>query len=107
MPASARPVAPAERSPSSLPVYGNYNEPDLGEDLIAVLEHNQIRVTLVDKEQCCGMPKLELGDLKVVDKAKQANIPALAKMVEQGWDIIAPVPSCVLMLHQELPLLFP
>ena len=45
------------------------------------------------------MPKLELGDLKVVDKAKQANIPALAKMVEQGWDIIAPVPSCVLMLH--------
>ena len=86
--------------------FGNYNEPDLGEDLIKVLEHNQIEVTLVPREQCCGMPKLELGDLKAVEKAKQANIPVLAKMVGQGWDIIAPVPSCVLMLRQELPLMF-
>ena len=87
--------------------FGNYNEPDLGEDLIAVLEHNQVAVTLADTERCCGMPKMELGDLKAVEKAKQANIPGLAKMAQQGWSIIAPVPSCVLMLRQELPLLFP
>ena len=87
--------------------FGNYNEPDLGQDLIAVLRHNDIAVTLVPKERCCAMPKLELGDLRAVEKAKQTNIPPLARMVEQGWDIIAPVPSCVLMLRQELPLLFP
>ncbi len=87
--------------------FGNYNEPDLGEDLIKVLEHNQIAVTLADWEQCCGMPKLELGDLQVVERAMRANIPGLAARVEQGWDIMAPVPSCVLMLRQELPLLFP
>ena len=87
--------------------FGNYNEPDLGEDLIAVLEHNQVAVALADTERCCGMPKMELGDLQAVEKAKQANIPGLAKMAEQGWSIIAPVPSCVLMLRQELPLLFP
>ncbi len=87
--------------------FGNYNEPDLGDDLIAVLRHNDITVTLVPKERCCGMPKLELGDLRAVEKAKQTNSPQLARMVEQGWDIIAPVPSCVLMLRQELPLLFP
>jgi len=28
-------------------------------------------------------------------------------MVDEGWDLIAPVPSCVLMFKQELPLLFP
>ena len=87
--------------------YGNYNEPHIGEDLIAVLEHNGIPVTLVSKEQCCGMPKLELGDLDAVKRSKEANIPMLAKMVDAGYDIIAPVPSCVLMFKQELPLMFP
>jgi len=87
--------------------YGNYNEPHVGEDLVAVFEHNGIPVTLAEKEQCCGMPKLELGDLESVEAAKNANIPVLAKLVDEGWDIVAPVPSCALMFKQELPLMFP
>jgi glycerol-3-phosphate dehydrogenase subunit C len=87
--------------------YGNYNEPHIGEDLISVFEHNGIPVTLVEKEQCCGMPKLDLGDLETVARAKEANIPVLVKLVDAGWDIVAPVPSCVLMFKQELPLMFP
>jgi Fe-S oxidoreductase len=87
--------------------YGNYNEPQIGEDLIAVYEHNDIPVRIVEKEQCCGMPKLELGDLEAVARAKEANIPILAKLVSEGWDIVAPVPSCVLMFKQEIPLMFP
>ena len=87
--------------------YGNYNQPELVEDLVAVLEHNGIEVTLVPKERCCGMPKLELGDLEAVAAAKDANIPVLARMIDEGWDIIGPVPSCVLMFKQELPLMFP
>ncbi|MEQ6341834.1 MAG: heterodisulfide reductase-related iron-sulfur binding cluster [Gammaproteobacteria bacterium] len=87
--------------------YGNRNEPQIGMDLITVLEHNGIPVTLAQKEQCCGMPKLELGDLEAVERAKEANIPVLARLVDEGWDIVAPVPSCVLMFKQELPLMFP
>ena len=87
--------------------YGNRNEPIIGEDLAAVFRHNGIPVTLAAKEQCCGMPKLELGDLESVEKAKNANIPVLAQLVDQGWDIVAPVPSCALMFKQELPLIFP
>ncbi len=87
--------------------YGNYNEPHVGEDLVAVFEHNAIPVTIADSEQCCGMPKLELGNLEAVERAKDANIGALVKLVDDGWDIIAPVPSCVLMFKQELPLMFP
>jgi glycerol-3-phosphate dehydrogenase subunit C len=87
--------------------YGNYNEPHLGEDLAAVFEHNGIPVSQLDQERCCGMPKLELGDLKSVAAAKAANIPALARAVDEGWDILAPIPSCVLMFKQELPLMFP
>ncbi|MCU7834798.1 MAG: Fe-S oxidoreductase [gamma proteobacterium symbiont of Taylorina sp.] len=87
--------------------YGNRNEPAIGEDLVAVFEHNNIPVTLAAKEQCCGMPKLELGDLEAVEQAKNVNIPELLKLVDKGWDIVAPVPSCALMFKQELPLLFP
>ncbi len=87
--------------------YGNHNEPHVGEDLVAVFEHNEIPVTIAEKEQCCGMPKLELGNLEAVEKAKDANIPVLAKLVDEGWDIVAPVPSCALMFKQELPLMFP
>ena len=87
--------------------YGNYNEPQIGEDLIAVFEYNGIPVMLAGNERCCGMPKLELGDLEAVARAKEVNIPVLAKLVDDGWDIVAPVPSCVLMFKQELPLMFP
>jgi len=87
--------------------YADRNEPGLGKDLIAVLEHNGIPVTLAEKERCCGMPKLELGDLVSVKRAREANVPVLAALVDAGWDLMALVPSCVLMFKQELPLLFP
>ncbi len=87
--------------------YANYNEPDVGEDIVRVLEHNEIPVTIASRERCCGMPKLELGDLDAVERAMEVNIPELARLVDDGWDIVASVPSCVLMFKQELPLLFP
>ncbi|MDH3645184.1 MAG: heterodisulfide reductase-related iron-sulfur binding cluster [Gammaproteobacteria bacterium] len=87
--------------------YGNRNEPELGEDLISVFEHNGIPVRLSAMERCCGMPKLEQGDLEAVNRLKEINIPTLAQLVDDGWDITAPIPSCVLMFKQELPLLYP
>ena len=87
--------------------YGNYNEPEIGEDLIRVFEHNNIPVMLAQKTHCCGMPKLELGDLDAVTAAKDTNIAILAQLVDDGWDIVTPIPSCTLMFKQELPLMFP
>jgi glycerol-3-phosphate dehydrogenase subunit C len=87
--------------------YGNYNLPTLGDDFARVYEHNGIHIDIVPKEACCGMPKFELGDLDTVNELKEVNIPVLAKLVDQGYDLIAPIPSCVLMYKQELPLLYP
>ena len=87
--------------------YGNRNHPAIDTDLVDVFEHNGIPVALAKKETCCGMPKLELGDLESVQKAKEINIPILAAMVDDGWDIVTPIPSCTLMFKQELPLMFP
>jgi Fe-S oxidoreductase len=87
--------------------YVNYNEPGIGHDLLKLLAHNEVPATLVEKEACCGMPKLELGDLEAVARSKEANIPVLARLAREGYAILTAVPSCTLMFKQELPLMFP
>jgi Fe-S oxidoreductase len=87
--------------------YVNYNEPGIGHDLLKILEHNEIPALLVEHEACCGMPKLELGDLKSVAALKDKNLPPLLELARQGYAILTPVPSCTLMFKQELPLMFP
>jgi glycerol-3-phosphate dehydrogenase subunit C len=105
------PVRDGKQTPGKVAVfatcYANYNEPQLGHDLLALLTHNEIPYVLVDDEVCCGMPKLELGDLNGVNKLKEANIPVLARYARDGYAILAPVPSCALMFKQELPLMYP
>ena len=107
----AHAVRDGERAPGKVAVfatcYVNYNEPGIGHDLLKILDHNAIPYVLVDKEACCGMPKLELGDLESVAKLREINIPPLARLAHDGYAILTAVPSCTLMYKQELPLMFP
>jgi len=105
------PVKDGDNTPGKVAIFStcyiNYNEPGIGHDLLALLEHNEIPYRIVEKEACCGMPKLELGDLESVAQLKAVNIPPLAKLAREGYAILTPVPSCTLMFKQELPLMFP
>jgi len=107
----AWPVRDGQRSPGKVAIfstcYVNYNEPGIGHDLLKVLDHNEVPYVLVEKEKCCGMPKLELGDLASVNASKEANIPVLVKYAKDGYAILSAVPSCTLMFKQELPLMYP
>lgn len=104
-------VRDGKNTPGKVAIYAtcyvNFNEPGIGHDLLKVLEHNEIPFVLVEKEACCGMPKLELGDLDAVARLKAVNIPPLAALARQGYAILTAVPSCTLMFKSELPLLFP
>jgi len=106
-----QPVRDGTRTPGKVAVYAtcyvNYNEPGIGHDLLKILAHNEIPYILVDKAACCGMPKLELGDLEGVARLKARNIPQLARLARDGYAILTPIPSCTLMYSKELPLLFP
>ncbi len=105
------PVTAGKNTPGKVAIYStcyvNYNEPGIGHDLLAILDHNQIPYVMVDKEACCGMPTLEQGDLEGVAEKKAINIPHLAKLAREGYAILTPIPSCTLMYKQELPLMFP
>ena len=104
------PAAPAGRTQGKVAIfatcYCDVSLPQVVEDLHAVLTHNDIPTRMVMQEVCCGMPKLELGDLDSVRACKERNIPVLAALAREGFDLLAPIPSCVLMFKQELPLMF-
>jgi len=107
----AWPVRDGARTPGKVAVFAtcyiNYNEPGIGHDLLRILAHNEVPYRIVEKEACCGMPKLELGDLEAVEKLKDINIGPLAKLARDGYAIVTAVPSCTLMWKHELPLIFP
>lgn len=80
----------------------NYQASDVGKATVQVLEKNGVQVVLPE-QQCCGMPSFDIGDAAAMQRAAQANITSLLPWVEQGYDVVVPVPSCSLMLKREYP----
>ncbi len=86
--------------------FANYNTPPLGLAARAVLAHNGVDTKLA-YPGCCGMPQLEQGDLARVAAKAKTIAAALLPLVDEGWDVVAPVPSCALMMKFEWPLILP
>jgi glycerol-3-phosphate dehydrogenase subunit C len=84
----------------------NYNHPQIGEAARAVLAHNGVQC-VAEYPGCCGMPQLEQGNLERVAASARRVAAALLPRIEAGFDIVALVPSCALMLKFEWPLLLP
>ncbi|MGD9544579.1 MAG: heterodisulfide reductase-related iron-sulfur binding cluster [Methylocystis sp.] len=86
--------------------YGDYNDTSIGMSALSVLAKNGVE-TKVAHPACCGMPKLEQGMIDEVAEAARAVAAAFAPYIDAGYDIVAPVPSCALMLKFEWPLILP
>lgn len=86
--------------------FANYNNPDIGMATLNVLAKNGVEAEVV-YPRCCGMPQLEQGNVARVAEHAQSVTEALLPYVEQGYDVIALVPSCALMLKFEWPLILP
>lgn len=84
----------------------NYNNPGIGEATRAVLARNGVE-TEVLYPRCCGMPHLEQGDLAAVAASAGRVAAVLGEWIDRGYDIVALVPSCALMLKFEWPLILP
>jgi glycerol-3-phosphate dehydrogenase subunit C len=86
--------------------FANYNVPAIGLAALKVLAKNGVEAR-VAYPSCCGMPQLEQGRLDRVAEVAACVSAALATWVDQGYDVIALVPSCALMLKFEWPLILP
>jgi glycerol-3-phosphate dehydrogenase subunit C len=84
----------------------NFHSTGIGAAALAVLAKNGVE-TEVLHPACCGMPKLELGDLETVATAARKVSSELLPWVDKGYDIVALTPSCALMLKFEWPLILP
>jgi glycerol-3-phosphate dehydrogenase subunit C len=84
----------------------NYNNPEIGEMTQAILAKNGVETEVV-YPSCCGMPQLEQGDISQVAKNAKKVSAELMKWIGKGYDILALVPSCALMLKFEWPLILP
>ncbi|MBM3551187.1 MAG: glycerol-3-phosphate dehydrogenase [Alphaproteobacteria bacterium] len=86
--------------------YGDYNDTSIGMSALAVLARNGVETKVVHPA-CCGMPKLEQGMIDEVAEAARKVAAGFAPYIDEGYDIVAPVPSCALMLKFEWPLILP
>lgn len=86
--------------------FGNYNNPATGEATRKVLAKNGIETEVV-YPGCCGMPQMEQGDLAAVAENAKKVSAELGKWIDKGYDVIALVSSCALMLKFEWPLIVP
>jgi glycerol-3-phosphate dehydrogenase subunit C len=86
--------------------FANYNNPEIGTATRAVLAQNGVESEVV-YPRCCGMPHLERGDVARVAEHAGTVADALLPYVAEGYDVIALVPSCALMLKFEWPLILP
>jgi glycerol-3-phosphate dehydrogenase subunit C len=100
------PVAPRAEPPSSVALfatcYGNYNDPEIPKAAVEVLEHAGCSVSCPE-QVCCGMPKLDGGDLEGARRLARRNVETLLPAVREGRKILSPGPSCTLVLRTEYP----
>jgi glycerol-3-phosphate dehydrogenase subunit C len=86
--------------------FGNYNDPDVGLAARGVLAKNGVETEIV-YPHCCGMPMLEQGNIAAVAEGARIVASTLQPWIAKGYDVIALVPSCALMLKFEWPLILP
>jgi Fe-S oxidoreductase len=77
-----------------------YQQPQIGHDLVKVYERNGIECTL-SGAGCCGAPWLHSGDLEAFTKVATKNVSTLAAEVRKGTEIVVPQPTCGYVLKKD------
>ena len=83
--------------------YVNYNYPQLGKDLVKVLNALNIGVRLLDKEKCCGIAMITNGMSAQAARHARHNIAVIGQAVAEGRKVVTTSSSCTLTLREEYP----
>ncbi len=84
-----------------------YQVTDIGKAAVQILEKNGVEVVVPPNQQCCGMPRFDLGDLEGMKQVAEAQCRQFSPYLDEGYDIVIPSPSCSLMFKREYPYLKP
>ena len=83
--------------------YVNYNFPQLGKDLVKVLNALGVGVRLLDKEKCCGIAMITNGMSEQATRHAQHNVAVIGKAVAEGRKVVTTSSSCTLTIREEYP----
>ncbi len=84
--------------------YVNYNYPQLGKDLVKVLNALGVGVQLLDQEKCCGIALITNGMTRQALRHATHNTAQLRKAaLERGLRIVSTSSSCTMTLREEYP----
>jgi FAD/FMN-containing dehydrogenase/Fe-S oxidoreductase len=86
--------------------FTTFNEPQIGQAAVGVLERAGYAVELAGLD-CCCRPMLSKGYLRHSRRLIQSQVPRLAERVADGTPILGLEPSCLLTLADEWPELVP
>ena len=82
--------------------YVNYNNPQLGKELIDVFNALDIGVVLMEKEKCCGLPLTVNGFPKRARELAEFNLKYLEQTtLERELEVIGTSSSCTMNLRDE------
>ena len=81
--------------------YVNYNYPQLGRDLVRVLNAVGVGVQLLEGERCCGVALLANGMPKKALRHAQDNLKAIGLSLKQGLPVLTTGSTCTLTLREE------
>jgi FAD/FMN-containing dehydrogenase/Fe-S oxidoreductase len=82
--------------------FTTYNEPEIGQSAVRVLEAAGYSVELAGLI-CCGRPMISKGFLDRTRTLIEEQLPRLNRMLTEGVPILGLEPSCVLTLSDEWP----
>lgn len=84
--------------------YVNYNNPQLGKDLVKVMNALGIGVQLLEKEKCCGVALISNGFINQAKKQAQTNIASIRKsVIDKNIPVIATSSTCTFTIRDEYP----
>ena len=85
--------------------YVNYNYPQLGKDLVKVLNAMGVGVRLLDGEKCCGVAMIANGMSSTARKHAVRNMAAIRKAADDGLNVVTPSSTCTFTMRDEYPAL--
>lgn len=84
--------------------YVNYNNPQLGKDLVKVMNAFGVGVNLLSKEKCCGVALISNGFIGQAKKQAAVNMAAIRESVaERGMPVVATSSTCTFTIRDEYP----
>ena len=83
--------------------YVNYNYPQLGKDLVKVLNALGVGVQLLDGEKCCGVAMISNRLTAQAKKNATHNVEVLKKAVDAGLKVVTTSSTCTLTIRDEYP----